>query len=267
MASPQSTLYFGAVLEALLVTFREGIESFLIVGIISAYLRKTNRVGLLRGVRIGLAASIVTCSLGAWLWLQVPNQALYEGIGALVAAALVGALLWQTLRAGRRIKSDIEARLGRVVGDIGEGATTKGVVGVAAVTTLLVTREGLEAVLYLGIQAYAHQPAYVLLGAGVGLLLAGVIAWTWTRFAHRLNLGIVLKVTSIFLAIFLLQLVVYGVHELAESGVIEGSEAFHNATELFGPQGRIGHLMSYSLLTAPFIYLVWARRAERARAG
>jgi high-affinity iron transporter len=251
------------MLEALLVTFREGLESFLIVGIISAYLRKTDRAGLLRGVRIGLGASVVTCGVGAWLWLQVPNQSLYEGIGALTAAALVGAMLWQTVRAGRRIKGDIEARLEARLG-AGAGATAKGIAAVALVTTLLVTREGLEAVLYLGIQAYAHKPLHVLIGAGVGLALAAVIAWTWTRFAHRLNLGIVLKVTSIFLALFLLQLVVYGVHELAESGVIEGSEAFHNATELFGPQGRVGHLMSYSLLTAPLVYLVWARRVRRA---
>jgi high-affinity iron transporter len=252
------------MLEALLVTFREGIEAFLIVGIIVAYLRKTHRVGLLRGVHIGLAASVVTCGLGAWLWLQVPNQALYEGIGALAAAALVGALLWQTVRAGRRIKGDIEERLGRAVGDAVD-ATPKAIVAVAFVTTLLVTREGLEALLYLGIQFYAHKPAYVIVGAATGLALAAVIAWTWTRFAHRLNLGIVLKVTALFLALFLLQLLIYGVHELAESGVIEGSEAFHNATELFGPQGRVGHLLSYSLLTAPLVYLIWARRAKAAR--
>jgi high-affinity iron transporter len=250
------------MLEALLITFREGIEAFLIVGIISAYLRKTSRAGLLRGVRIGLGASVVTCSLGAWLWLQVPNQALYEGIGALTAAVFVGALLWQTVRAGKRIKGEIEARIGRVVGDAGEAATARGTAGVALVTMLLVTREGLEAVLYLGIQAYAHKPVYVLVGAGLGIVLAAIIAWTWTRFAHRLNLGIVLRVTSIFLGLFLLQLLIYGVHELAESGVIEGSEAFHNATELFGPQGRVGHLLSYSLLTAPLIYLFWARRPK-----
>ena len=43
------------MLQALLVTFREGIEAFLIVGIVVAYLKKTQRAGLVRGVRIGLA--------------------------------------------------------------------------------------------------------------------------------------------------------------------------------------------------------------------
>jgi high-affinity iron transporter len=253
------------MLQALLVTFREGIEAFLIVGIISAYLRKTNRAGLLRGIHIGLAISVVTCIAGAWAWLQVPNQPLYEGVAALVGAGFVGALLWQTVRAGRRIKGEIEARISRVAGDEGN-PSIRALAGVALVTTLLVTREGLEAVFYLGIQAFAKKPADVIIGAVLGLVLAGAIAWSWTRFAKRVNLGVVLKVTSLFLGIFLLQLVVYGVHELAESGVIHGSQAFHDATEVLGPDGRIGHLMSYSLLGAPLLYFFWARRAKpRAR--
>ena len=81
------------MLQALLVTFREGIESFLIVGVVIAYLKKSQRPGLVRGVKIGLAISVVSCPAGAWLWLQVPNQPLYEGIAALCAAIVVGALL------------------------------------------------------------------------------------------------------------------------------------------------------------------------------
>ena len=250
------------MLQALLVTFREGIEAFLIVGIISAYLRKTNRAGLLRGIHIGLAASVVTCVAGAWAWLQVPNQPLFEGIGALVGAAFVGALLWQTVRAGRRIKGEIEARIGRVVGAEGAPPSGRALAGVALVTTLLVTREGLEAVFYLGIQAFAIKRADVIIGASLGLVLAGVIAWAWTRFARSVNISVVLKVTSIFLGIFLLQLLVYGVHELAESGVIHGSQAFHDATEILGPDGSVGHLLSYSLLAAPLLYVFWARRAK-----
>jgi high-affinity iron transporter len=256
------------MLQALLVTFREGIESFLIVGVISAYLRKTNRAGLLRGVHIGLALSVVTCLAGAWLWQQVPNQPLYEGIGAFAAAGFVGILLWQAVRVGRRMKGEIEARVARIVGG-GQGDADaparpqlSATFGVALVTAMLVTREGLEAVFYLGVQAFAIKTADVIIGASAGLVLAAVIAWTWTRFAHRLNLGVVLKVTSIFLGVFLLQLLIYGVHELAESGALGDSRAFHDATEIMGPDGQGGHLLSYSLLAAPLLYLFWARRAK-----
>ena len=260
------------MLQALLVTFREGIEAFLIVGIVVAYLKKTQRAGLVRGVRIGLGLSVITCLGGAWLWLQVPNQPLYEGIAALSAALIVGALLVQMLRAGPHIKRDIEARVGHMAGLEGAPASPQAIAGVALVTTLLVTREGLEAVFYLGVQALAlhaaqerAQAVLVLTGAALGLISAGACAWSWTRWGRRLNMGAILKVTALFLGLFLVQLLVYGIHELAESCVIQGSQAFHDATEKFGPDGPIGHVLSYSLLLAPLLYLLWARRAGPRR--
>jgi len=262
------------MLQALLVTFREGLESFLVVGVVAGYLRKTGRADLMRGVRAGVALSALTCLGGAWLWLSVPNQPLYEGIAALAAAGFVGLLLWQTVRSGRRLKGEIERRVARAVEGVSSRTGWAALLGVAAVTTLLVTREGLEAVFYLGVQVLAAkasadrlQAALLAGGALAGLLLAATVAWGWTRFAHRLNLGAVLKVTALFLGLFLLQLLVYGVHELAESGVIGGSQAFHDATERFGPDGPIGHAVSYSLLAAPLLYLLWARRDRLARAS
>jgi high-affinity iron transporter len=256
------------MLQALLVTFREGIESFLIVGVVSAFLKKTGRSGLLRGVRAGLVISIVTCLAGAWLWLQVPNQPLYEGIAALASALVVGVLLIQMVRSGRHMRAQIEARVARAAGD-GERTPMRAIVAVALVTALLVTREGLEAIFYLGVQALALRGTghgvSIVVGAVLGLMGAAGAAWSWTRFGHRLNLGIILKVTALFLGLFLLQLVVYGIHELAESGVITGSQAFHDATEIFGPDGPVGHALSYSLLGAPLLYLVWARRARNRR--
>ncbi len=256
------------MLQALLVTFREGIEAFLIVGVVSAYLKKTGRAALLRGVRAGLAVSVVTCLAGAWLWLQVPNQPLYEGIAALTSALVVGVLLLQMVRAGKHMRAQIEARVARAAGD-GAQAPLRAVVGVALVTALLVTREGLEAVFYLGVQALALRGTghgvSIVIGAALGLMGAAGAAWSWTRFGHRLNLGIILKVTALFLGLFLLQLVVYGIHELAESGVISGSQAFHDATEIFGPDGPVGHVLSYALLGAPLLYVLWARRARNRR--
>jgi high-affinity iron transporter len=258
------------VLQAVLISFREGLESFLIVGVILTYLRRTGRAALVRGVHVGLAISVLTCTLGAYawyLWMQSetggPNEALYEGFAALIAAVLVGGLLWQTVRAGKRLKGEIEARVERAVSG---GASVRALAGVALVTTLLVTREGLEAVLFLGVQAFAAKTAAMTIGAVIGLAGAALIAWVWSRFSHRLQIGLVLKVTSIFLAIFLVQLLIYGAHELAESGLFEGSEAFHDATERLGPQGDIGQYITLSLLGAPVLYLALSRLGRRSGA-
>jgi high-affinity iron transporter len=261
------------MLDALLVTFREGLESFLIVGVIVGYLRKTNRGALVRGVHIGVGLAVIASLIGAWLWLQVPNQPLYEGIAALSAALLVGLFLVQMMRMGRHLKGAIESRVERVAGG---GAGGRGgivpLLGITLVTLLLVTRELLEAVFYLGVKAMAvHasvvplQGVLVVVGAGLGLLSAGSLAWYWSRYSHKLNLGVLLKVTALFLGLFLIQLFIYGIHELAESGVIHGSQSFHDATEILGPDGVIGHFISYSLLGAPLLYLFWARRARAQR--
>lgn len=256
------------MLQALLVTFREGLESLLIVGVITAYLRKTHRDHLLRGVRLGLAVSIVTCLVGAYLWQMVPNQPLYEGLAALTAAILVGLLLAQMVRMGRHMKGDIEARVERMSAGDSERSSATALLGVALVTMLLVTREGLEAVLYLGIQfRIAGNGVAPRVGAAIGLVLAAGAAWTWSRRAARLNLGVVLKVTAVFLTLFLLQLLIYGIHELAESGVIEGSQRFHDATEIAGPDGPVGHVISYSLLAAPLLYLLMNRRRASRPTG
>jgi high-affinity iron transporter len=253
------------VLQALLISFREGLESFLIIGVISTYLRRTGRASLLRGVHLGLAISLLTCTLGAYLWylwMQSetggPNQSKWEGFAALIAAVLVGGLLWQTVRTGKRLKGEIEERVARVA-DASRGA----LLGVTLVTALLVTREGMEAVLFLGVQAFAAKAAAMTIGAALGLAGAAGVAWVWSRYGHRLQIGLVLKVTSIFLGIFLVQLLIYGAHELAESGMIQGSEAFHDATERLGPQGDIGQWITFSLLGAPLVYLVLSRLGRR----
>jgi high-affinity iron transporter len=257
--------------QAILISFREGLESFLIVGVILAYLRRTGRTALVRGVHLGVALSVVTCTVGAYFWYRwtqsetaSPNQSLYEGVAAFVAALLVGGLLWQTLRAGKHLRGDIEARIERATAS---RASWRAIAGIILVTTLLITREGLEAVLFLGVQAFTVKATVLALGAAVGLVLAGLIAWSWSRFGYRLQMGLVLRVTAIFLVLFLAQLLVYGMHELAESGILPGDRvtAFHNATERLGPQGDIGQWFTFSLAGAPLLYLALDRLRRRSR--
>ena len=77
-------------------------------------------------------------------------------------------------------------------------------------------------------------------------------------------MGIVLKVTALFLALFLVQLLVYGIHELAESGIINGSQAFHDATERLAPTATSATRCRLAA-GAPLLYVFWARRARPRR--
>ena len=86
--------HHGAImLQAFVVTLREGLEAFLIVAISLAYLRKTGRRSLIPAVHWGIVTSIAV-SIGAGVLLaRAANQALWEGILALVAAVLVASLI------------------------------------------------------------------------------------------------------------------------------------------------------------------------------
>ncbi|HSP93971.1 MAG TPA: hypothetical protein VLU06_05420, partial [Thermoanaerobaculia bacterium] len=60
-------------------------------------------------------------------------------------------------------------------------------------------------------------------------------------------------------------LLLYGVHELSEARVLPASEAIHNATEILGPDGKIGHFIAYSLAVVPTVWLLalwWKRRRQ-----
>ena len=63
------------MLQAFVVTLREGLEAFLIVAISLAYLRKTGRQGLIPAVRWGILASIALSVGAGILFARASNQA------------------------------------------------------------------------------------------------------------------------------------------------------------------------------------------------
>ena len=127
------------MLQAFIITLREGLEAFLIVAISLAYLRKTGRRALVPAVHWGIAASILLSVIAGVLLSRAANQALWEGVLALVAAVLVASLTVHMLRAGKRMKREIEGRLEASSVRAGFGAFA----GVFAFTLLMITLEGM----------------------------------------------------------------------------------------------------------------------------
>jgi high-affinity iron transporter len=95
-------------------------------------------------------------------------------------------------------------------------------------------------------------------GAVGGVLGASALAWLWSRFGHRVNLGLFFQVTAIFLFVFVVQLLIMGVHEMSEQGYLPFSEAIHLATEDWGPESQFGHMLTYLLVLAPLAWLILA---------
>jgi high-affinity iron transporter len=239
------------MLQAFLITLREGLEAFLIVAISLAYLRKTGRSSLIPAVHWGIAGSIALSIAAGILFSRASNQALWEGILALVAAVLVASLTVHMWRAGKRMKREIETALERSSERLGRGAFF----GVLGFTLLMITREGMETALLMNTLLFQVQAPLIISGAVAGTIVAAFIAFLWSRYGHRVNLARFFQVTAVFLLVFVVQLFIYGFHELTEANLFPGSEALHAATEPYGPDGVYGQYLTYLLVVLPVVWL------------
>src|SRR5262245_7462752 len=157
--------------------------------------------------------------------------------------------MWRT---ARHIKKDIEGHLRSSTLKTGSAAF----LGVLAFTLLMITREGMETALLMGTLAFHVKSASLIGGAILGVAAAAFIASLWSRYVQRLNLGLYVQVTAVFLLIFVVQLLIYGFHELTEANIFPYSEPLHWATEPYGPDGRYGQYLSYLLVMLPLGWLV-----------
>ena len=243
------------MLQAFIITLREGLEAFLIIAISLAYLRKSGRPQLVPAVHWGIAASVVLSVIAAILFQRASNQALWEGVLALTAAVLVASLIAHMWRHAKTIKRDIEHRLSVSAAQVG----TRALAGVFLFTLLMITREGMETALLMGtLVAQGSGAVNLMLGAAGGVMAAAALAWLWSRYGHRVNLALFFQVTAVFLAVFVVQLAIYGFHELMEANLFTGSEWWHDATEPYGPDGRYGRFLSYMLVVLPLGWLAFA---------
>ena len=250
--------------QMVLVTLREGIEMFLIVAIAAAYLRKTGRTALLPAVTWGtvtaIAASVI---LGTWL-AEHAVQPKWEALLALVAAVLVISMVIYMLKMARHLRRDIGEKLEAAAGRPGRGAW----LAVFLFVVLMVTREGMETAFITASLFRQTETAHFVLGAFGGLALAGGLAWAWSRYGQRVNLQLFFKVTSIFLVLFALQLVVYAFHEATEASLLPLDNAYwHVATEPYGPEGEYGAMLTYALVLVPSAWLLWAAWSNRRPAA
>jgi FTR1 family protein len=203
-------------LEQLIVTLREGVEAALIVAIALAYLAKIGRGDLTRVVYAALAAALGVSVAGAIVLSAVGgNTDRYEGWLMLIAAVFVFTMVWWMHRTARYMKRDIETRLGRL--------QKGGAAGLFLFIFFMVLREGVETVLMLTAITLDTAALWAWLGGIAGLALAAGFAVAFVRGSLRVHLPRFFKITTAILLVIGAQLLLSGVHELMEAGVLPSS--------------------------------------------
>jgi len=247
--------------QVLLVTLREGIEMFLIVAIAAAYLRKTGRAALLSAVGWGAGTAVVaSVVLGVWL-AEIAVLPKWEALLALVAAVLVISMVVYMLRAAKHMRREIGERL-EAATQRADGAAW---LGVFLFVVFMITREGMETAFITASLFRQTETAFFVWGAAAGLALAALLAWAWSRYGHRIDLGLFFRVTSVFLLLFAVQLIVYAFHEATEANLLPIDNAYwHLATEAYGPEGEYGAMLTYALVLVPAAWLAWSALKVRS---
>jgi len=231
------------MLAGALITIREGLEAFLIVGILLGYLTRLGQTAFKRYVWIGTAAAVVLSIGMAWAFQLLAVR--FEGRSAeifevTVALTAVGVLTWVVLwmqRQSLTVKGKLERRVRAAI-------STHQVYALAGLAFVSVLREGLETALFLSALLFSAGGEGLLLGAALGLLVAAVIAYLIFRAAVRLNLRAFFAVTGILLVFIAAGLVGHSLAALQELELLPTLiEPVWDTSRVIDEEGLAGRLL------------------------
>jgi high-affinity iron transporter len=204
------------LIVSFVITLREALEAALIVGIVLALLARMDKRKQFKQVYYGILVAVIVSVVFALIFQYIAggiseqNEALFEGVTTLLAAALLTTMIIWMERKAPKIEKDIEQKV--------ETAVQSPSFGIFLIIFVAVLREGVETVLFLfGIPA---EDGGLWLGAILGFLTAILIAVVYFMGSKRFGLRTFFRVTTILLVIFAAGMVAYGIHELQEANVL-----------------------------------------------
>ena len=250
------------MLSTFIIALREGLEASLIVGILVAYLVKTERTNLLKalwtGVSVAIAASL---ALGAFLSftsaeLSSRGEELFAGTTSFIAVALVTCMVFWMSRTARSLRDELHGKA--------EAAVMTGPVALAFVAFFAVAREGLETSLFLYTN-FRTVGAFstATLGLVLGLALAVGLGFGIYKRAVKINLSRFFTYSGIALIIVAAGVLSYGVHEFQEFGFLPAPDAFAWDVTSWMPKESfiaafLGGTIGFDTTTSWLQLLIWS---------
>ena len=213
------------MLSTFIIALREGLEASLIVGILVAYLVKTDRREHLRSLWTGVTVAIVaSLAFGAFLSytsaeLSDRGEELFAGTTSFLAVGFVTWMVFWMKRTARNLRNELHTKA--------ESALGAGSVALALAAFFAVAREGLETALFLYTNfKTVGAVSTATLGLILGLTLAVGLGIGIYKSAIRINLSKFFTYSGVALIIVAAGVLSYGIHEFQEFGILPGPDAF-----------------------------------------
>lgn len=207
----------SGLVPALLLSFREGLEAALILGIVFGVLRRVGRMDQARIVWLGAClAGLLSLAVGIGLHLlgvslEGEAEQIFEGTAMLLAAGVLTWMIFWMAKQGRAVQAELER-------DARQAALGGGRWALFSLAFVAVLREGIELALFLTAAAFTATATGTLIGGILGLAVAAVAGWLLFATTRKLNIGAFFSVTSVLLMFFAAGLVAHGIHEFNEVG-------------------------------------------------
>ena len=209
------------VLASFLITSRETLEATLVIGIVLAYLSKTNNKHYKKTVYYGIVFGVILSVLVAVIFtlfaggFEGKSEAIFEGSTMLFASVLLTTMiLWMMQQ--KHISREIEERVTKHVANANFNQTYA--YGLFALIVFAILREGVETVIFFSALNYASGISFV--GATLGIVTAIAIGYLFFVGTRKVNLKKFFNITSIFLIFIAVGLVAHGIHEFQEAAII-----------------------------------------------
>jgi high-affinity iron transporter len=234
---------YEALAAATLITFREGLEAALIVGIVIGYLVKIGQGHRARMAWAGVGTAVALSALLAFgisavgAELEGRAEQIFEGVTMFLAVGvLTWMIFWMRFQA-RFLKVSLEK-------EVQTAATSGQTLALFGVAFVAVFREGVETALFLSASAFAADGGGTLAGALLGLAIAATLGWLIYASTVRLNVRLFFNVTSVLLLFFAAGLLAYGVHEFQEASLLPMTiEHVWNINHILDEKSTLGEIM------------------------
>ena len=210
------------MLESFLVTSRETLEASLVVGIVLAYLNRTNNQNYRKTVYYGIIFGILASILSAFIFtifagdFEGKAEQIFEGTTMLIGAFLLTTMIFWMMQQ-RHIAKEIE---GKVEKHLMNTQPLFSHLGIFMLIFVAIIREGVETVIFLNAINYASGINFF--GGSLGIVAAIVVGYLFFVSTKKINLKKLFNISSILLMLFAAGLVAHGFHEFEEANLVSG---------------------------------------------